>query len=71
MYERCKSEVDVGGNQGTGHVSNGDVIVLKVFQWGTRTRRGMGVRVMAMDTGVLGNHSSRAWRRDRIGLRGG
>ena len=70
MYERCKSEVDVGGNQGTSHVSDGDVVILKVFQWGTRTRRRMGVRVIVTDMGVLRNHSSRVWRRDRMGLRG-
>ena len=60
MYERCESEVDIGGNRGASHVSDGDVVILKVFQWGTRMRRGMGVRVTVMDMGVLGNHSSSA-----------
>ena len=68
-YERHESEVDVGRNWGTSHVGNGDVIILKFFSWGARVRRGMRTRIMMTDTGVLGNHPSRVWRRDWTRLR--
>ena len=70
-YERCESEVNIGGNWGAGHVSNGDAIVLKVCQWGARARRGVRAWIAVMDMGIFGNHLLRARRWDRMGLRGG
>ena len=68
MYERHKSEVNVGGNWGAGHVRNGDVIVFEVFQMGVRMRGGTRVMVVAADDGVFGDHPARMWRRDGTGL---
>ena len=70
-YEGRKSEVDVKGNRRTGHVRNGDIIILEVFLQGTRVRRGARTKIVTMDMGVFRNHLSRTWRSDRMGLRGG
>ena len=70
-YERCESEVDVRRDGRASHVGDGDVIIIKVFERGTRTRRGMGARVATMDVRVLGDHSSGTRRRNGTRLRRG
>ena len=48
-YEQHKSEINVGGDWGTSHVCDGDIVIFQVSQRGTRTRGGTGTRVTAMD----------------------
>ena len=69
MYERCESEVNVRRDGGASHVGDGDVVIIKVFERGTRTRRGTGARVATTDARVLGDHSSGTRRRNRTRLR--
>ena len=68
MYERCKSEVDVGGNWRASYVRDGDVVILEIFQRGARTRGGLRVMVVSANNGVLGDHPVRLWRGNGMGL---
>ena len=61
-YEGCKLEVDVGGNWGASHVGDGDVVIVEVIQRGTRAR------VVMTDAGVLRDHPSGTWGRNRMRL---
>ena len=68
MYERCESEVNVGGNQEAGHICDGNIIILEVFQGRARTRGETRVMVVLANNGVLGDHPARTWRRNGVGL---
>ena len=59
MYERHESEVSKGGNWETSHVGDGDIIILEIFQGGTRMRRGTGVRVVVANDGAFRNRPAR------------
>ena len=67
-YGWCKSEVDIERDWGAGHVSDGDIVVFKVLQRRTRTRRGARTRVTTMDMRVLRDHPARprGWNRTRL-----
>ena len=62
-YERRESEVDVRGDGRAGHVSDGDVVVIKVFERRVRARRGTRTGVAMADARVLGDHSAGTRRR--------
>ena len=68
-YERRESEVNVRRDGGASHVSDGDVVVIKVFEGRVRARRGTRTGVVAADARVLGDHS--AGTRRRYGARSG
>ena len=70
-YERCKSEVSERRDRGAGHVGDGNIVILEVFQGRMRTRRGMGVGVVAMKDGVFRDHPAGMRGRNRVRLRRG
>ena len=70
-YEQRESEVNVRRDGGASHVGDGDIIVIKVFERGTRTRRGTGVWVATTDARVLGDHPPGTRGRNGTRLRRG
>ena len=69
-YEWRESEIDIRRAGGTSHISDGNVIILKVFQGRMRARGETRARVTATDTRVLRDHSTGAWRRNGTWLGG-